>query len=91
MNLMNSLRKIFGHAKPAMASGLAVGEEVSSHSHYHLHRSGSGIQALCGANIMRTRIPTQAWGTKTHLKERYCVECAALAGVELVSSVKTSS
>jgi hypothetical protein len=91
MNLMDSLRKMFNPAKPAMPSGLAVGEEVSGHWRYHLHRSGSGIQALCGANIMRTRIPTQAWGVKTHLNERYCVECAALAGNELVSDVKASS
>jgi hypothetical protein len=73
----------------ASSSGeLSVGEGVLGHWHYHLHSPGKSTQALCGSPIMPTGISVQAWGIKTHLNERYCVECAAIAGDRLATSIR---
>jgi hypothetical protein len=37
---------------------------------------------------MPTGISVQAWGIKTHLNERYCAECAAIAGDRLATSLR---
>ena len=78
-------------SQPQAASMLAVGEEISSTGRYHLQLPANRMQALCGAKIMQTRIPVQAWGMKTHLDEHYCVECAALAGQDLATNARVSA
>ena len=43
---------------------------------YHLsHPHVSHFLSLCGAQVMPTRIPIEAWGTKTELNEKYCSDC----------------
>jgi hypothetical protein len=92
MKLLNLLwKRVTSHTVRAetLPSGkLSVGEGVLGHWHYHLHTPGKSTQALCGSPIMPTGISVQAWGIKTHLNERYCAECAAIAGDRLASSLR---
>jgi hypothetical protein len=88
--LLSAIFSVRSDTQPR-ASTLAVGEEIASNWHYHLQQSGNRVQALCGARIMQTRIPLQAWGVKTHLDEHYCAECAALAARELPASVRAAA
>jgi hypothetical protein len=55
-----------------------ISEGISGTWFYHLEpKTSAGIPtALCGARVMRTSVPVSAWGTRTHLKERWCQECA---------------
>ena len=55
-------------------SGLRVVEGSSGTWFYHL-ATGSDFTSLCGKQTMACALPMSAWGTVTHLKERYCKEC----------------
>jgi hypothetical protein len=57
-----------------------VKEGIRGTYHYHLS-SPEKYTALCGVVVMQTEIPLSAWGTKTHLNERWCEKCAILAGM----------
>lgn len=50
------------------------------HGTFYYHYSIDGKTALCGDKVMPTRIPESAWGTRTHLNERYCSRCASIRG-----------
>ena len=52
-------------------------EGIAGTWYYHLS-DASHKRALCGAEVMLTRIPETAWNVKTHLKERYCSKCAEI-------------
>jgi hypothetical protein len=54
-----------------------VVEGISGHWHYHLAPwTTAGIPtALCSARVMATSIPVSAWGTQTHLGEKWCANC----------------
>jgi len=56
---------------------LEVAEGIHSTFSYHLRKPGAK-DSLCGKWVMHTRIPVSAWGTKTHLHERWCSKCAAM-------------
>ena len=63
-------------------------EEVTGYYHYHIGYKIGFTESLCGKNIlmMQTMIPFKAWGTVTHLGERYCQCCEEkfkLSGGEL--------
>ncbi len=60
---------------------LALAEGISGAWHYHLSRAPKAVLALCGARTMATAVPLAAWGTRSHLNERYCARCAALGGL----------
>ena len=48
-------------------------EGIESVFHYHIAENG---KALCGRRrVMKTAIPLKAWGTVSHLKEKYCEKC----------------
>lgn len=60
---------------------------------YHLRRVGaegiklggltSEYRALCGSALgWDTRTPLSTWGFQSHLRERYCEECASKARSE---------
>lgn len=57
--------------------GLHVTEGVSGTWFYHLSMAGTNSKGLCGARTMNTGVPLSAWGSRGHLKERYCAECEA--------------
>lgn len=57
---------------------MKIVEGVMGYYHYHLSESGkNGSKAICGyyQNMMQTSIPLPAWGTKSHLKEKWCEQC----------------
>ena len=62
---------------------LLVSEALDGRWRYHLREVSSPLLALCGTKVMHTNVSLDAWGTKSHLNEHYCVECAALAGERL--------
>jgi hypothetical protein len=91
MKLLSTLLGGLARSKtPEGAADLMVGEGILGNWRYHLHHPGSPVQALCGAHIMRTQIPLAAWGVTTELHERYCAECAALAGERLAIAIQTA-
>jgi hypothetical protein len=51
-----------------------VTEGIHGTFRYHLSETRSG-RALCGARVMLTHIPVSAWGTVSHLGERWCAAC----------------
>ena len=53
---------------------LIVTEGVEGTWHYHLSRDRDGKEtsALCGARVMHTSVPIEAWGRVGHLHERWC-------------------
>jgi len=55
--------------------------------YYHLS-DASGKRALCGAEVMATKIPETLWNYRGHLKERYCSKCAEIRRGES-SSIRT--
>lgn len=61
------------------AHRLSIAESIHGTWYYHL-RSGSDHRSLCGGHVMHTAVPLSAWGTTSHLNERWCSQCAALAG-----------
>jgi hypothetical protein len=89
MKLLSTLLGGLSRSKvPQGTANLLVGEGLLGNWRYHLHHPGSPVQALCGTSIMRTRIPLEAWGVTTELHERYCAECAALAGERLANAIQ---
>ena len=57
---------------------LIVTESVHGNWYYHLSIHDKYTKGLCGANTMLTHLPTDMWGTKGHLNERYCKKCEHL-------------
>lgn len=53
---------------------LVVKEGVEGTYHYHLAQPHRYV-SLCGRRVMHTGIPVSAWGTKTHLNEKWCPDC----------------
>jgi len=54
--------------------GLKVAEGIHGTFYYHLQRPFVQF-GLCGDRVMGTNIPISAWGTKTHVNERWCSRC----------------
>lgn len=62
---------------------LRVAEGIFGTFYYHL-RHPRAYFGLCGDRVMFTSIPVSAWGTKTHIEERWCSRCAKIAeGLDL--------
>ena len=61
-----------------MDSRVKVVEGIGGRWSYHLRKEGD-LSSLCGMSVMTTRVPLNAWGVVTHLNERYCAQCYALA------------
>lgn len=70
---------------------IVIAETSTGTWNYHLREvgqegrklSGGAGKAICGASVSwDTRIPLKAWGTKSHIPEKWCKLCAALAGME---------
>lgn len=57
--------------------GPRVCESVQSTYFYHINDPYDRTRPICGLDrtMMHTEIPLAAWGTKTHLNERWCKEC----------------
>jgi len=61
-------------------SRLRVLEGIHGTWHYHLGPKELRVPtSLCGDVVMTTSMPVSAWGTKTHINERWCSRCAAKA------------
>jgi len=60
---------------------LEVKEGVEGYYRYHL-AAGPDFVSLCGARVMGTSIPRSAWGSKSHLNEKWCEKCKALAATD---------
>ena len=58
-------------------SDVRVVEGSSGTWFYHLSRDPKGLRSLCGKATMPCQLPRSAWGTVTHLRERYCRDCVA--------------
>lgn len=59
-----------------MSHEYLVVEGVESTFRYHLCRSDqSPVMSLCGRATMHTQCPLSAWGTVTHLREKWCEDC----------------
>jgi hypothetical protein len=56
-----------------------VAEGIYGTFYYHL-RCPSDHFGLCGDRVMHTGIPVSAWGTETHVNERWCSRCKKIAG-----------
>lgn len=57
---------------------LRVAEGIHGTFYYHLRRPDDHF-GLCGDRVMHTSIPVSAWGSRTHLKERWCSRCEKAA------------
>jgi hypothetical protein len=57
---------------------LRVAEGVLGTFYYHL-RLPEDRFGLCGDRVMHTSIPVSAWGTRTHVPERWCSRCEKAA------------
>jgi hypothetical protein len=55
-------------------SPYGVAEGIGGHFHYHIQQSGKA-GGLCGARVMRTSVPLDAWGAVTHLNDKWCEDC----------------
>ena len=55
---------------------LVVTEGIESRWRYHLSNAKGTTRSLCGAKTMHTAMQLSAWGTVSHLNERYCPQCA---------------
>lgn len=63
---------------PATKDKLRVAEGVHGTFYYHLHNP-KAHRGLCGDKVMYTSIPVSAWGTVTHIHERWCSRCVTAA------------
>jgi len=63
----------------AIAEKYTVSEGIGGSFHYHLSNAGNPGESICGKQTFFTLIPVSAWGTVTHLRERYCAKCMELA------------
>lgn len=68
---MNNALKIREDTK----ARLEVAEGIYGTWYYHL-RQPLAYVGLCGDSVMHTSIPISAWGTRTHINERWCSRCA---------------
>jgi hypothetical protein len=88
-----------GSKKPDAADktepgSIVVAETATSTWNYHLRRVGSDGRlyqtggappALCGVALgWDTKIPVTAWGSKSHLPQTWCMDCAKVASEELM-------
>jgi hypothetical protein len=55
-----------------------VAEGINGTFYYHLQHFNSHF-GLCGDRVMHTSIPLSAWGSKTHINERWCSRCESIA------------
>lgn len=63
-------------------NGLVITEGVEGYFHYHLSHHNKRARALCGRQVMSTMIPLGYWGSITHLREKWCAECARKGGIK---------
>ena len=56
---------------------LVVDEGPTSIWFYHMKRKGEYV-ALCGKPVLGKNLPTELWGYKSHVGEKYCKECEKL-------------
>jgi hypothetical protein len=64
-----------------------VTESIYGLWHYHISKN-SAAEALCGAKVMRTDVSLDNWGTRTHLKEHWCLDCARIMKTETKENAK---
>ncbi len=57
-----------------------VTEGIESTYRYHLSEPGMYV-GLCGKRVMNTGIPVAQCGTKSHLNEKWCAECASRGAI----------
>ena len=67
---------------PVVQEGMKVAEGIMGTFHYHLAEHAESRMSLCGVSVMPTNIPLAAWGTRTHLNERWCSYCESLKNPE---------
>lgn len=63
---------------------MKITEGVESVWRYHLSLDHLASKGLCGARVMHTSIPLDRWGQTPpnyHIPEKWCAECARLAGI----------
>lgn len=74
-------------------AGLFVVESIHGTFSYHLAFGSNLYAPLCGTKtpMMQTSVPLDAWGTVTHLREKYCADCqrAAAGSVERLVAKST--
>lgn len=63
---------------PETKARFGVAEGIHGTWYYHLRRPDDHF-GLCGDRVMYTSIPVSAWGTRTHIKERWCSRCEKAA------------
>ncbi len=78
--------------KKAEPDSLVIAETSTSTWHYHLRRvgrdgklypTGGAPPALCGVALgWDTPIPLDAWGSKSHIPQHWCLDCATVANDE---------
>ena len=64
---------------------MRITERVESTWHYHLSHDNDFTRSLCGRRTMQTSLRLEQWDhtpRNYHIPERWCAECARLAGVE---------
>jgi hypothetical protein len=84
-------REVVDKAEPG---SLVVAETATSTWSYHLrrvgkdgrlYRGGGAPPALCGVALgWDTKISVTAWGAKSHLPEKWCMDCAKVAQEDLM-------
>ena len=60
-----------------MSAELEIVEGTAGTWHYHLRRAPSRATVCGNERVMSTQLPLTAWGTKSHLNERWCESCSA--------------
>lgn len=80
----------------ATPGSLVIAETSTSSWNYHLRRvsadgklypGGGAPPALCGRSLgWDTKQPLTAWGTKSHVPQHWCSDCAEVAQSELVKT-----
>jgi len=76
----------------AAPGSLVIAEKETSTWNYHLRRvgrdgklypGGGAPPALCGVALgWDTQIPLSAWGSKSHIPQTWCLDCARVTGEE---------
>ncbi|BAD58854.1 hypothetical protein NFA_40060 [Nocardia farcinica IFM 10152] len=61
-------------------SSMKIVESIASTWVFHLSVDPNGVSALCGAQTMPSPALLESWGDVSHIRERYCARCGALAG-----------
>lgn len=87
--MIDLIRRLFGKASPPKEKPnplrFFVCEGVEGRFLYHIHAGTDqkrSSRALCGATVMRTEVPLDAWGYVGHLNERYCLTCGSALNSE---------